>query len=193
MRNRSHSCCTWAISRAVAIPATIRSISGASGCSPPSTTRSCSLRETTTGPTAIARAAVDTIRWSGCATCAHCSTMPNPRLQSSANRSGRTAPADEEHRNRTAANLYWLRESFSLARERGLFGLVIAMHADMHLEWSPARQARSGFADLVQALREEAIAFARPVLLIHGDSHTLRFDHPLRDIEKGAPIENFTR
>jgi len=109
------------------------------------------------------------------------------------NNLGRTAQADEEHRNRNVANLYWLRESFSLARERGLFGVVIAMHADMHLEWSATRHARSGFAELVQALREEAISFARPVLLIHGDSHTLRFDHPLRDSDTAAPIEYFTR
>lgn len=109
------------------------------------------------------------------------------------NNLGRTAQADVEHRNRNAADVYWLRESFSLARERGLFGVVIAMHADAHLEWSATRHARSGFAELVQALREEAIAFARPVLLIHGDNHTLRFDHPLRDGHTAAPIENFTR
>jgi len=109
------------------------------------------------------------------------------------NNLGRTPEADEEYHRRNAADLYWLRESFSLARERGLLGIVIAMHADTHLESSAARIARSGFGDVVAALREETIAFARPVLLIHGDGHTFRFDHPLRDPDTGAPIPDFTR
>ena len=35
--------------------------------------------------------------------------------------------------------------------------------------------------------------FAGPVLLIHGDSHTQRVDHPLRDRGTGEPLANFTR
>ena len=109
------------------------------------------------------------------------------------NNLGRTLDADDEYRARNAADLYWLRETFSLARERGMLGVVVAMHADAHLEASAARQARSGFGDFVQTLREEVIAFARPVLLIHGDSHSFRVDHPLRDFDSGAPIATFTR
>jgi len=109
------------------------------------------------------------------------------------NNLGRTPEADDEYRSRNAADLYWLRESFSLARERGLLGIVVAMHADPRFELSPARQAHTGFADFVQALREETIAFGRPVLLIHGDNHTFRFDHPLRDVNSGTAIPTFTR
>jgi hypothetical protein len=109
------------------------------------------------------------------------------------NNLGRTPEADEEYHSRNAADLYWLRESFSLARERGLLGVVVAMHADPRFELPPARRARTGFGDLLQALREETIAFGRPVLLIHGDSHIFRLDHPLRDLDSGTPIPIFTR
>jgi hypothetical protein len=109
------------------------------------------------------------------------------------NNLGRTLDADEEYRARNAADLYWLRETFSLARERGMLGVVVGMHADAHLEASAARQARSGFGDFIHTLREEVIAFGRPVLLIHGDNHTFRFDHPLRDLDSGTPISTFTR
>jgi hypothetical protein len=108
------------------------------------------------------------------------------------NNLGRSSEADDEYRARNAADLHWLRESFSRAREQGLFGMVIAMHADAHLEAS-AHRSKSGFKDVVEALREETIAFNRPVLLIHGDSHTYRFDHPLRDADSGATIANFGR
>ena len=109
------------------------------------------------------------------------------------NNLGRTVEADEEYRSRNTADLYWVRESFSLARERGLLGVVVAWHADPRFELPTARQARSGFGDIVQALREETIAFGRPVLLIHGDSHIWRLDHPLRDPDSGTRIPTFTR
>lgn len=109
------------------------------------------------------------------------------------NNLGRTLDADDEYRARNAADLYWLRETFSLARERGMLGMVVGMHADAHLEASAARQARSGFGDFVRTLREEVVAFGRPVLLIHGDSHTFRLDHPLRDLDSATPISSFTR
>jgi hypothetical protein len=109
------------------------------------------------------------------------------------NNLGRTPDADQEYRARNAADLYWLRESFALARERSLAALVIGMHADPRFELSAARHARTGFADFMRTLREETVSFARPVLLIHGDSHNLRFDHPLRDPESGIPIATFTR
>jgi hypothetical protein len=109
------------------------------------------------------------------------------------NNRGRTDEADEEYAKRNAADLHWLHASFALARERNLRGVVLAWHADAHLESSAGRQTRSGFGDVIAALREETKAFGRPVLLIHGDSHTYLFDHPLRDLETGKPLANFTR
>jgi hypothetical protein len=42
------------------------------------------------------------------------------------------------------------------------------------------------------ALRDEVIAFRRPVAYVHGDSHYYRVDKPLQD-SLGRRLENFTR
>lgn len=42
------------------------------------------------------------------------------------------------------------------------------------------------------ALREEVVAFKRPVAYIHGDSHYFRVDKPFLDMQ-GHRLENFTR
>src|SRR5207253_10181107 len=56
----------------------------------------------------------------------------------------------------------------------------------------------SGFADIRAQLQKEAMAFGRPVVLVHGDSHFFRIDKPLsprRERGKLATpaLENFTR
>jgi hypothetical protein len=47
--------------------------------------------------------------------------------------------------------------------------------------------------DSLQLLEDETIAFGGPVVLVHGDTHRLRIDKPLRNRENDALIENFTR
>jgi len=42
------------------------------------------------------------------------------------------------------------------------------------------------------ALRNEVIAFKKPVAYVHGDSHYFRVDKPLLN-SKGQRLENFTR
>ena len=90
---------------------------------------------------------------------------------------GRTAADDREVEERIAAAVSWLRETFAVARERRGLAVVVATQAD---PWDvPADHVgRSGFDEILTALREEAEAFGRPVLLIHGDTHTLRLDRP---------------
>jgi hypothetical protein len=48
----------------------------------------------------------------------------------------------------------------------------------------------SGFADFKAALERETIAFGKPVVLVHGDSHIFRIDKPV--ISETRPM-NFTR
>lgn len=43
------------------------------------------------------------------------------------------------------------------------------------------------------ALEVETLAFKRPVLMVHGDSHIFRVDQPLVSSKTGRVIENFTR
>ena len=49
-----------------------------------------------------------------------------------------------------------------------------------------------GFIDFLKALRSEVIAFQKPVVYVHGDTHTFRIDKPFFD-GNGRRLENFTR
>ena len=49
-----------------------------------------------------------------------------------------------------------------------------------------------GFHDFLIALRQEVIAFQKPVAYVHGDSHYFRIDKPFLD-SLGQRLENFTR
>ena len=84
---------------------------------------------------------------------------------------------------REAAGLAWLEESFAIAGDAA--AVVVALHADMFSEgFEPFPRERwrgaSGFARIGPALRDAALAFGKPVLLIHGDGHVFGFDRPLR-------------
>jgi hypothetical protein len=90
---------------------------------------------------------------------------------------GRTAADDQESRRRLEAALAWLRETFAHAKSQSATAVVIAFHADPGFDWPAASQAP--FRPLLDALEDEATAFGKPVLLIHGDSHDFTTDHPL--------------
>ena len=49
-----------------------------------------------------------------------------------------------------------------------------------------------GFQSFLVALRNETIAFQRPVVYVDGDSHYFWVDKPLLDVD-GKRLENFTR
>jgi len=103
---------------------------------------------------------------------------------------GRTAADDEEVARRVEASVAWLRDTFAQARDRRALAVVVATQADF---WHPENGGdTAGFDDVVAALREEAEAFGRPVLLIHGDSHTLRLDRPFWSEERPA-VSNLLR
>ncbi len=95
----------------------------------------------------------------------------------------------EEFRARNEANVAWIEAAFARARESDSRGLVLAYHADMFGWFS----GRSGFTQVLAAIASGAEAFARPVLLIHGDSHVYRLDKPLRAPDTGATLENVIR
>lgn len=107
------------------------------------------------------------------------------------NNLGRTPADDAEHRERIDATLHWMREAFALARSEKLDGVVLIMHADPYFE--KRHGEKSGFRSFLLELEREVVAFKKPVLLIHGDTHTFRVDHPLRQQNHGRRVENFTR
>ena len=99
---------------------------------------------------------------------------------------------DLEVEQRTAAALAWLRDTFAIAKDKGSPGVFLMIHANPGLEPSSKNhRARAPFKTLLKALEEEIIAFARPVVLAHGDSHYFRIDKPaLADAEF---LTHFTR
>lgn len=91
---------------------------------------------------------------------------------------------DSEWRRRTVANVTWLGVAFAAAELTHARGVVVAMQADMW-DGTPV----DGFAPVVQALATRSAHFARPVLLLNGDSHAFTVDHPLAS---GSPLHGVT-
>lgn len=115
-------------------------------------------------------------------------------------------PDPVEFAARNAANIAWLRDSFTQARERHSAAIMLISQADPGWDLSdgtraPLRDpmtlaetdgAPDGFQTYLVALRDEVIAFKRPVAYVHGDSHYMRIDKPFLD-SQGRRLENFTR
>jgi hypothetical protein len=84
---------------------------------------------------------------------------------------------------RDAANVDWLKGSFAKAREQGAKAIVIAFQADIfEFDWNnfnnEGHLRHSGFINFTDTLIKEAAEFARPVLIIYGDSHHFRVHVP---------------
>ncbi len=103
----------------------------------------------------------------------------------------RTDADDQESRRRLEAALAWLHETFARATSESATAVVVAFHADPGFDRSPAAQAP--FKPLLDAFEDEAVAFDKPVLLIHGDSHQFTTDHPLKARATKQTIGNVTR
>jgi Calcineurin-like phosphoesterase len=97
-----------------------------------------------------------------------------------AQREARVAEANA----RIAAAVQWIDATFALAQAEDAEGVVLAMQADTFFL---ANETSPGFAAIVSRLEQRAAEFARPVLLIQGDTHDYLVDAPLA----GAP--NLTR
>jgi hypothetical protein len=104
---------------------------------------------------------------------------------------GRGVETNAEVDRRIAAALAWLDDAFALADSLSLTGVVIAMHGSPGLQYHP--QPRIGYEAFLDQLETHVKAFDGPVLLIHGDGHNYRVDHPLRDRASYEPLPNFTR
>ena len=103
------------------------------------------------------------------------------------NNLGRNDENDVEYHARNAANLVWLRESFAMANSRGHRAVMVFMQAN---PWDGPADQRTGFVDFLRALESETVAFQRPVVLVHGDSHYFRIDRPAVSTRR---LENLIR
>ncbi|MBT8145087.1 MAG: metallophosphoesterase [Gammaproteobacteria bacterium] len=106
---------------------------------------------------------------------------------------GRTAADDAAAVERKEAAVAWIEQAFSRAEDSDATALVLATHADMGLTAPADDPYRSSYEPVVQRLQTLAAATSRPILLIHGDSHDLIVDQPLRHPDSGAVLSNFTR
>jgi hypothetical protein len=118
------------------------------------------------------------------------------------NRSGDVEPDPDEWAARDAATNEWMRETFEAAAEQGSAAVMLVIQANPGFDGADQTRApvrnpatlgpEDGFANFLRALREETIAFGKPVVLVHGDSHYFRIDKPLLD-SAGNRIQTFTR
>ncbi len=114
-------------------------------------------------------------------------------IPGSNNNFGRTPEADAEYFERNEANLVWMRESFALANDRGIRGVMIIIQANPRFDLPPTAAGRAGYNDFLAALEQETLAIGKPVVLVHGDTHNFRIDKPLLGSRSGRRIEDFTR
>jgi hypothetical protein len=88
---------------------------------------------------------------------------------------------------RRVANLAWLEAAFDAAQSTHAPAVMIVWQAD---PWQPIfgiNDTPGYWGYLMDELKERAAAFARPVVLVHGDTHICRMDNPWAD------VSNFTR
>jgi len=148
----------------------------------------------------------ENVRWT-----AGGATFVTLHIVGSNNNLGRTPEMDAEYAERNAANLAWLRQTFTLARRDASRAVMVIAHANPAFEntWPPKYQRRyllgglglksppsrrdTGYDEFLAALETETVAFGKPVVYAHGDTHTFRIDKPLVGSFSQRVVENFTR
>lgn len=111
----------------------------------------------------------------------------------SASSAVRSAADDAEVARRIAASLAWIADTFAEARATKARGVLFLFQANPNFEFARGGSERRGFDDILAALEREAVAFDKPVALVHGDSHYFRVDKPLRKNNGARAIDNVTR
>jgi len=116
---------------------------------------------------------------------------------------------EQEFLARNPADIAWLRETFAEAKALDSAAVMIIAQANPGFDRNDLNRAGlarnpntlvqdatitdpDGYFQYLVALREEVIAFQRPVAYIHGDSHYFRVDRPMLN-SLGVRLENFTR
>jgi hypothetical protein len=98
------------------------------------------------------------------------------------------AGAIEEHLAREAHNAAWLEDTFVVAA-RDARALVLLIHANP--KWDARWWEPTGFDQFRTRLATFAERFDRPIVVVHGDSHTFRIDKPLRGSPNVTRVEVF--
>jgi hypothetical protein len=133
-------------------------------------------------------------------------TYATLNIQGSCNNRCDVAPDEAEYAARNTADIAWMRETFASAKANDSAAVMFISQADPAFDGTtgisdntrnPQTLAQTdgkpdGFQPFLLALRDEVIAFKKPVAYVHGDSHYYRVDKPFLT-STGLRIENFTR
>jgi hypothetical protein len=139
-------------------------------------------------------------------------TYATINIQGSCNNLCDTAPDPAEYTARNAAAIAWMKEAFQVAKANKSVAVMLISQANPGWDLTdstraPLRDPKTlvgtdkdangnpvpdGFKEFLLALRQEVIAFQKPVAYVHGDSHYYRIDRPFLDAQ-GRRLENFTR
>lgn len=139
-------------------------------------------------------------------------TYATLNIQGSCNNLCDTAPDPLEFAARNAADIAWLQETFAEAKARNSAAVMLISQADPGFDATdgtrgPTRDPKTlaetdkdakgnpipdGFQTFLLELRNQVVAFKKPVAYVHGDSHYFRIDKPFLNAA-GARLENFTR
>ena len=96
---------------------------------------------------------------------------------------------NDEFYEREMANLFWLRETFKKAEEKGHKGIVLSLHAGLNYR---NREETNGHKSFVNLLENLVPNYGMPVLLVYGDFHRFQVDKPLVDADRKV-MTNFTQ
>jgi hypothetical protein len=83
----------------------------------------------------------------------------------------------------TSADVNWLNTTFEAAEAAGATGVMIIQQDNPFSGGTPAA--------LLSALKRRTLEFGRPVVLVHGDTHTHRIDKPWKDVPNFTRVETF--
>jgi len=133
-------------------------------------------------------------------------TYATLNIQGSCNNLCDTAPDVAEYSARNLANIMWMQQAFDEAKAHRSAAIMFISQANPGWDLSdgtraPLRDPKTlfetdsqpdGFEEFLSALRDEVIAFRKPVAYVHGDSHYFRVDKPFQD-SLGRRLETFTR
>lgn len=133
-------------------------------------------------------------------------TYASLNIQGSCNNLCDTDPDPAEYAARNQADIVWMQQTFEEAIQRHSSAVMLISQADPGFDATdatrgPVRDPNTlaeadgqpdGFQSFLLALRDQVVAFQRPVAYVHGDSHYFRIDKPFLDAT-GQRLENFTR
>jgi len=117
----------------------------------------------------------------------------NLHITGSNNNNERDDRSRQEYRERNEATLSWINYAFQEAIANKYEAIIFAYQADMFYSKDQLVDPESGFRDTLKLLSIKAELFKKPVLLIHGDSHRLIIDQPLKTTDQKNTLENVIR